>query len=323
MQNSERNEQTLRAGELPEGLVETSTPEDVLHFLNEQIAFLGKYLDEELMTRLIAAWLEKLREFVARVAERLAAGVDAPERLVLGCLGVNNFAKLCAHLAASRRSAAAQFATEVGRERLGQLFAALITATGQQIDALLGKMVLVSFADVERQTFPLLFKESWAGDPVSTALNTLADYHAALAPLLQSKVHAKVLLRRLIERFVVCYFEQFVWSVKNAFHKEGVLEGYRPETLRVVGEREQGRKATQSFLRRAEKVQQLLARDAETLRAFFAPIKANFSEAFAQTVALQAEYIKARLFAAAPPSTVASGSPQLEQATAFLREKLR
>lgn len=323
LKNIEKNDQALFSGESPEGTLETSTPEDILHFLNEQIAFLGRYLDEELMTRLLAVWLGKLREFALETTERFAAAVEAPENLVLLCVGLNNFSKLCAHLGASRKSATTLFATEVGRERLGQLFAGLTTALNQQIEVLLGKMTLVTFADVERQKFPLLFKESWAGDPAATVLNTLGDYQAALAPQLLNKVHAKLYLRRMIERYFVCYFEQFTWSVKNAFHKEALLEGYRPESLRVEAEKEEGRKAMQTFLRRAEKVQQLLARDAESFRAFFAPLRPNFSEAFAQTVALQAEYVKARLFAPAPPTSIASGSPQLEQATAFLRERLR
>lgn len=48
----------------PENVFETSTPEDILHFVNEQIDFLGKYLDESMMTDLLQVWFNQIEVYI-------------------------------------------------------------------------------------------------------------------------------------------------------------------------------------------------------------------------------------------------------------------
>ena len=238
-------------------------------------------------------------------------------------IGVNNFHKLTFHFNTTKKSTIKNFNNEVSKENLNKLFAKVITDAGSLIEKLINQMTWLSFEDIKREKIPMLFKESWQSDPVSSILVTVNDYTKALSPAFKNQVHAKVYLRRMIEHYFMCYFQYFVWIVANAFHKDNILTNFKPSILKLEIEKEANRKDIQSFIRRSEVVKPLLAKDAETFKAFFATVRDLLSENFVVYIDEECNYIRQKLSNSGYQSAHKFEPRELDEAIAFLRDKLR
>jgi hypothetical protein len=149
---------------------------------------------------------------------------------------------------------------------------------------------------------------------------TLEDYIEDTKEKFKNKVYVRVYLKKCLDQFFVLYWDWFVWIVKNAFHKDKFLDGYRPPTVDPTLEKETGRKDIKQFLKNAVMVKQLLKRDATVVEDFVERRRDFFAESYLETLKQNTQLLSRKLFEGGVGEGQKAPVKYLDEATQKLRE---
>lgn len=169
----------------------------------------------------------------------------------------------------------------------------------------------------------MIRKEWEEEDPVLTILNTVRDYIYSTNDMFKNELHKRILTKKCIEHFFLCYFETFVWMVKNAFHGDKVFVDFIPRSLNIEVEKETGRKYIKIFLKNSILLKKCLNRDISTFEEFFDNFKEEMTDGFQRTAKANSRFLYTSIFANNEEETVRVEVRYIQEAIRFLSTKLK
>lgn len=141
--------------------------------------------------------------------------------------------------------------------------------------------------------------------------------------MFKNELHRRILAKKCIEHHFQCYFECFVWMIKNAFHNDKIFIDFIPKSLNFEIEKETGRKYIKMFLKNSIILKKCLNRDINSFEEFFDNFKQEMTDNFIKTTKVNNQYLYMRIFDGDSVDKAQTNVRYLEDAVRFLITKLK
>ena len=125
---------------------------------------------------------------------------------------------------------------------------------------------------------------------------TINDYIDNTQESFKNKVYLRVYLKKCIDYYILLYQEYFVWTAKNAFHKDKFLADHRPGSIDPALEKETNRKDIKNFLKNEVLMKSLMKRDSSILAEFVEKKSDYFAESYLESFKGVNELLMRKLF---------------------------
>lgn len=219
----------------------TFYPEDIFHFINQQLDLLGPKLRGELLIEFIRQVCSTLAEVFKKECRSILSDLPVSEQessvspLYLTILQINNYYRCMTHSNETKQYCL-QFVHQSMAERVEQIiYQDLTTTFNESINSLLDHCVKIVFYEVNNLIVPFLFSPKWLNeDLINQALQTLKDYLQEAQLLMFNQIHYNKLVKLVFRRILVAYQEQLIYTFQ--FIQPGAAKGKIAFELRLFPE---------------------------------------------------------------------------------------
>lgn len=133
---------------------------------------------------------------------------------------INNCWK-CVTCLPETKTVAFQYCDENQQERIENLlFHTLGIFLKQQISDLMQIAVAISYTEINIELIPVLFTQRWAEpqeNVMEQIIDSISEYYQVFKLKLVNPIHLNQFQKISLQHLVNLYFEQLIWTMKNAF----------------------------------------------------------------------------------------------------------
>ncbi|CAD8202201.1 unnamed protein product [Paramecium octaurelia] len=213
----------------------TYFPEDIFHFINQQLDILGPNLKGEIFIefiRSVCGTLQEVlkkecRDFINEIPSNEQEGEVSPIYLLV--LQTNNYYK-CMTYSNETKEYCLKFCNQLISERVQQIFYQDLTGGFNEIiNQLLEKSCKLVFNEINDQIIPFLFQPKWQNENlIDQALFTIKDYLKDIQLLMLNQIHFNKLVKLIFKQLITTYEEQLLFTVQFI---AGIPKGFFPKLL--------------------------------------------------------------------------------------------
>lgn len=167
------------------------------------------------------------------------------------------------------------FPEQLCKEKIEALFAQLInkfSSESEKLIELCAKLTIDGEVDSHiKNMYTLEWEDANNMYEILDQLNQVLNFYLEL---FANKTKSVVFSKTLMIRIFATIFEQFIWIIKNCFHKRNAFKKFVPKILKLEVDQMKRRTDTKSFLTNKASFSALIQRDFECFQNFLE--NANF-----------------------------------------------